>query len=180
MIDPEYISVTAAVIEKDGKVLIARRKRPFMGYSWEFPGGKLEDNETLEECLKREIREELAIEIEVGPLVSLNKHVLNCQSAIILYAYRARFLSGNIELIDHNEIKWVLPEDLIKYDFPDPDRLIAKKIFSLLTNKSDSHNMDLKGGDIMTCGAKGCGTTKKATTKKATPKKATAKKTTKK
>jgi mutator protein MutT len=39
-----------------------------MGYSWEFPGGKLEDNETLEECLKREIREELSIEIEVGSL----------------------------------------------------------------------------------------------------------------
>jgi 8-oxo-dGTP diphosphatase len=142
MIDPEYVSVTAAVIEKDGKVLIARRKRPFMGYSWEFPGGKLEDNETLEECLKREIREELAIEIEVGPLVSLNKHVLNCQSAIALYAYRARYISGNIELNDHEEIKWVLPEDLIKYDFPDPDRLIAKEVFSLLTKKHDSHNMD--------------------------------------
>jgi 8-oxo-dGTP diphosphatase len=133
MIDPEYVSVTAAVIEKDGKVLIARRKRPFMGYSWEFPGGKLEDNETLEECLKREIREELAIEIEVGPLVSLNKHVLNCQSAIALYAYRARYISGNIELNDHEEIKWVLPEDLIKYDFPDPDRLIAKEVMKAFT-----------------------------------------------
>jgi hypothetical protein len=69
--------------------------------------------------------------------------------------------------------------DLIKYDFPDPDRLIAKEVFSLLTRKPDSHNMNLEGGDTMTCGAKGCGT-KKATTKKATPKKATTKKTTKK
>ena len=131
MIDPEYVSVTAAIIEKDGKVLIARRKRPFVGYSWEFPGGKLEDNETLEECLKREIREELAIEIKVGPLVSLHKHVLNCQTAIALYAYRARYLSGNIELNDHEEIKWVLPEDLTKYDFPDPDRLIAKEVMNI-------------------------------------------------
>lgn len=130
MIDPEYISVVAAVIEKDGKVLIARRKSPFMGYLWEFPGGKLEDNESLEECLKREIREELAIEIEVGPLVSLNKHVLNCQSAIALYAYRARYLSGSINLKDHDEIKWVEPEDLTKYDFPDPDRLIAKEVMN--------------------------------------------------
>jgi len=130
MNDPEYISVVAAVIEKDGKVLIARRKRPFMGYLWEFPGGKLEDNESLEECLKREIREELAIEIEVGPLVSLNKHVLNCQSAIALYAYRARYVSGSIKLKDHEEIKWVEPEDLTKYDFPDPDRLIAKEVMN--------------------------------------------------
>jgi 8-oxo-dGTP diphosphatase len=133
MIDPGYISVTAAVIEKDGKVLIARRKRPFMGYSWEFPGGKLEDNETLEECLKREIREELSIEIEVGSLVSVNKHVLNCRSAIALYAYRARYLSGNIELNDHDEIQWVSPEDLVKYDFPDPDRLIAKEVMKAFT-----------------------------------------------
>ena len=131
MTDPEYVSVAAAVIERDGKVLIARRKAPFMGYSWEFPGGKLEDNETLEDCLKREIREELAIEIEVGPLISLNKHVLNCQSAIALYAYRVKYISGNIEPKDHEEIKWVLPEDLLEYDFPDPDRLIAKEVVDI-------------------------------------------------
>jgi 8-oxo-dGTP diphosphatase len=124
------MSVTAAVIEKDGKVLIARRKRPFLGYYWEFPGGKLENNETLEECLKREIREELDIEIEVGPLVSLNKHVLNCQSAITLYAYRVQYTSGEIKLNDHEEIKWVSPEDLLKYDFPDPDLLIAKEVIN--------------------------------------------------
>lgn len=130
MTDPEYMSVTAAVIEKDGKVLIARRKRPFLGYYWEFPGGKLENNETLEECLKREIREELDIEIEVGPLVSVNKHVLNCQSAITLYAYRVQYTSGEIKLNDHEEIKWVSPEDLLKYDFPDPDLLIAKEVIN--------------------------------------------------
>lgn len=172
MADPEYISVTAAVIEKDGKVLIARRKSPFMGYLWEFPGGKLEDNETLEECLKREISEELAIEIEVGPLISLNKHILNCQSAIALYAYLSRYVSGDIALKDHEEIRWISPEELLKYDFPDPDRFIAKEVISFLTRKTNSHNMDLKGGDIMACG------TKKATTKKAAPKKT--KKTTKK
>ena len=124
----EYLPVTAAVIEKDGKILIARRKSPFMGYSWEFPGGKLEDNETLEECLKREIREELAIEIEVGDLISSYKHVLNCTTAITLYAYRVIHISGDIVLSDHEEVLWVLPEDLLKYDFPDPDRLIAKEI----------------------------------------------------
>jgi hypothetical protein len=50
-----------------------------------------------------------------------------------LYAYRARYISGNIELIDHEEIKWVLPKDLIKYDFPDPDRLIAKEVMKAFT-----------------------------------------------
>ncbi|MDD3847396.1 MAG: (deoxy)nucleoside triphosphate pyrophosphohydrolase [Syntrophorhabdaceae bacterium] len=109
-------------------ILIARRKRAFMGNNWEFPGGKLEDNETLEECLKREIREELGIDIAVGKLISSRKHVLNCQSAIILYAYRAEYVSGEIVLTDHDEIAWVAPEDLQRYAFPDPDWLIVKDI----------------------------------------------------
>ena len=128
MTDPDFFPVTAAVIEKDGKVLIARRKRPFMGHHWEFPGGKLEDNETLEECLRREIREELGIDIAVGKLISSRKHVINCQSAIILYAYHADHLSGEITLNDHDEIAWVKPEDLIKYNYPDPDWQIVKDI----------------------------------------------------
>lgn len=128
MTDPDYLPVTAAVIERDGMILIARRKRAFMGNNWEFPGGKLEDNETLEECLKREIREELGIDIAVGKLISSRKHVLNCQSAIILYAYRAEYVSGEIVLTDHDEIAWVAPEDLQRYAFPDPDWLIVKDI----------------------------------------------------
>jgi len=128
MTDPDYLPVTAAIIERDGMILIARRKRAFMGNNWEFPGGKLEDNETLEECLKREIREELGIDIAVGKLISSRKHVLNCQSAIILYAYRAEYVSGEIVLTDHDEIAWVAPEDLQRYAFPDPDWLIVKDI----------------------------------------------------
>jgi len=132
MTDPDYLPVTAAVIEKDGKILIARRMRAFMGYHWEFPGGKLEENETLEECLKREIREELGIEISVGRLISSRKHVLNCQSAIMLYAYQAQPLSGDITLTDHDEIAWVSPRDLMGYTFPEPDRLIVKDILKAL------------------------------------------------
>ncbi|HNS15886.1 MAG TPA: NUDIX domain-containing protein, partial [Syntrophorhabdaceae bacterium] len=66
MDDLYYTPVTAAIIEKDGRVLIAKRKRAYSGYLWEFPGGKMEEGESLEECLKREIEEELGIEIEVG------------------------------------------------------------------------------------------------------------------
>lgn len=128
MHDPDYRPVTAAVIKKDGKILIARRKHAFMGYHWEFPGGKLEDNETLEECLKREIMEELGIDIAVGALVSSRKHVINCQVAIILYAYHAEHISGDIVLTDHDEIAWVAPEDLSQYSFPDPDWQIVQEL----------------------------------------------------
>lgn len=88
---------------------------------------------TLEECPKREIREELAFEIEVGPLVSSNEHVLNCQSAISLYAYRARYVSDRTALNDREEIRRVLPEDLMKYDFPAPDRFSAKEVMKAFT-----------------------------------------------
>lgn len=130
MTDPDFTPVTAAVIEEDGKVLIARRKRGYMGYLWEFPGGKLEDNESLEECLKREIREELGIEIEVGPLINSAKHVLNCQSAINLYAYWARHVSGEVRLKDHDEVRWVSVTDLLTFDFPEPDRVIVRALLN--------------------------------------------------
>ena len=128
MRDPDYLPVTAAVIEKDDRILIARRKHAYMGYHWEFPGGKLEDNETLEECLKREILEELSITISVGRLISYRKHIINCQTAIVLYAYQAEYISGDISLTDHDEIAWVKPEDLPGYSFPDPDRQIVREL----------------------------------------------------
>ncbi len=128
MHDPDYLPVAAAVIEKDGRVLIARRKRAYMGYYWEFPGGKLMDNETLEECLKRAILEQLGITISVGDLISSRKHAINCQAAVLLYAYRSAWVSGNVTLTDHDEIAWVKPEDLTKYTFPDPDQQIVREL----------------------------------------------------
>lgn len=119
-----YIKVTAAVIEKDGKVLIAKRKKAYMGYLWEFPGGKKKDNETLEECVVREIKEELGIDIEVRDFVCSVKHPINCQYAIELYAFKAIPLNNTYYLKDHDEIKWVNIEDLQTYNFFEPDRVV--------------------------------------------------------
>lgn len=126
MNNAEYVPVTAAVIRKAGKILIAKRKRAFMGAPWEFPGGKAEQNETLQECLKRELHEEFAIEAEVGEFICAHKHVLNCQSAIHLYAYEVTHISGEFQLRDHEEIRWVTVEELERYNFPDADRMIVR------------------------------------------------------
>jgi 8-oxo-dGTP diphosphatase len=126
MNDTEYMTVTAAVIRKDDKVLIAKRKRAFMGSPWEFPGGKAENNETLQECLKRELREEFDIDVEVGDFLCAQKHVLNCQAAIKLYAYEVSHIAGEFQLRDHEEIRWVTLEELHRYNFPDADRMIVK------------------------------------------------------
>jgi 8-oxo-dGTP diphosphatase len=121
----DFIPVTAAVIVKEGKVLIAKRRRAVMGYSWEFPGGKLEDGETLEECLKREISEELGIVIEVGEELCASTHALSCRTTIRLFAFVATHVCGEFRLTDHEEIRWVTPPELDAYDFPEPDRPIV-------------------------------------------------------
>jgi mutator protein MutT len=69
--------VTAAVIEKDGCILIARRMRGLHAGVWEFPGGTLEEGETYEECLKRELREELSVDAEVGDLIGVAERTYN-------------------------------------------------------------------------------------------------------
>lgn len=120
--------VTAGIIEKDGKILIARRKSgKCIGANWEFPGGKLEDGETLEECLKRELKEELDIEVEIGDYVASSPFFCG-DNHIELVAYRVKYLSGEITLADHEEVQWVTVKELSDYEFTLPDIPIVEKI----------------------------------------------------
>ncbi len=121
--------VTAAVIEKDGKILIAKRKRGrTLGGKWEFPGGKIEPGETPEECLKRELKEEFGIEVEIGEFISSSifKYKL---IPIELLAYKVKHISGNFEVREHEEIKWISREELALYDFMDADKPIGRLIY---------------------------------------------------
>jgi len=127
------IKVAAAVIIKDGRIMIAKRKEEDkLGGLWEFPGGKLEEEETIQECLKREIREEFDGEIEVGDFITVNQHSYP-HISIELYAYYAFWLKGEFKPLEHQEVKWVLPEELEAYEFAPADitivnTLINKKI----------------------------------------------------
>lgn len=125
------ILVTAAILEKDGKVLLARRKKgENLEFMWEFPGGKIEPNESPEQCLKRELKEEFSIETEVGA------HVCNSEYRyehihIKLLAYRARLTSGDFKLKDHDMAEWVKPEKLLDYNLAPADVPIARKLTKL-------------------------------------------------
>ena len=120
--------VTAAVIEKDGKILIARRKgEDALGGKWEFPGGKLEPGETPEECLKRELREELGIETEVKAFLCSSRFVYR-HMAVELLAYKTVYVSGEIALHEHDRIEWILPEALEDYDFSEADKPVVHKL----------------------------------------------------
>jgi len=133
--------VAAGIIEKDGKILIAHRKTgKCVGQNWEFPGGKLEDGETPEECLKRELKEELDIDVEI--LSYFTTGIFYCgenlchtdESKIELMAYKVKYLSGEVKLVDHDDYKWVFPQELKDYIFTIPDRPIVEKILqNLLT-----------------------------------------------
>ena len=126
--------VTAAVIEKDGKILIAKRRLGDRhGGRWEFPGGKIDFGETPEECLKRELKEELGIEAEVGEFVCACtfKYMF---VPLELLVYKARYISGKFQALDHDELKWVDPSELNKYDFVKADVKVVKKLMKDIYN----------------------------------------------
>ena len=136
-----YYDVTAAVIRRDdGRLLIAQRPLDGMlGGLWEFPGGKRESGETLEECLKREIREELAIEIEVNKQIGVVKHAYS-HFRISLYAFDCRHVAGSPATIGVADFAWVRLEELGRYAFPTTDQ----KIIAILQDGSGQPGMDFR------------------------------------
>ena len=118
--------VTAAVFIKDGRVMICRRP-PNKGNAlkWEFPGGKSEPGETLEECLKRECEEELGIEISVGREICATEYEYP-DITVKLHFMLSKIVGGTPELKEHVDIKYITKSELSDYDFCPADRDIVK------------------------------------------------------
>lgn len=113
--------VTAAVIERNGKILIAQRKQgDALSGKWEFPGGKIEPGETPEQCLRRELMEEFGVDTKIGQFICSSKFEYK-HLPIELLVYRATHISGEYKLNDHDRIEWVVLSDLGKYDFASAD-----------------------------------------------------------
>jgi A/G-specific adenine glycosylase len=128
---PHY-DVTAAIIRKRNQVLIAQRPLGGMlGGLWEFPGGKRERGETLEECLRREIKEELDIEIEVGELVTQVQHAYT-HFRITLHAFECRLQQGRPRALQVADWRWVWLDELNEFAFAVTDR----KIIAVLKTKT--------------------------------------------
>lgn len=120
--------VTAAIIFNQSKILITRRsaKKHLAGF-WEFPGGKIEENETPEECLKRELIEELGIIVKVGAFFMENQHKYE-EKEILLKAFFCELISGEIILNDHDMILWIEKSELENYQFAPADIPIIKAL----------------------------------------------------
>ena len=120
--------VTAAILVKDGKILIAKRRADDrQANKWEFPGGTIEQNETPQACLKREMKEEFGIAVSVNDYIGESIHPYD-HGTIQLIAYRAHWESGQITLNDHADYRWVLSKQLAEYDFAPADIPFVEKL----------------------------------------------------
>ena len=115
------IKVTAAILAKDGRIIIAQRKSSdHLSGKWEFPGGKIEPGETPEVCLARELKEEFDIDVAIGEHLGSNVHHYDHVS-IELMAYRASWVGGAIKMNDHKAYRWVTIDQLTEFDFAPAD-----------------------------------------------------------
>ena len=135
------IDVAAALVFRGGKLLITQRyAEAHLGGLWEFPGGKREPNESFEECLSRELREELGMEVAVGELVESITHSYP-EKEVHLKFFRCRWVQNEPQALGCAASKWVTPEELAAYDFPAADARLLERL------RTDSGLWQQKGSE---------------------------------
>ena len=121
-------TVVAAVIELDGRILIAQRqangRHPL---KWEFPGGKVEAEETPEQAVVRELAEELAIQARIDREIMRYEYQYSTGSPILLIFYRIVDFTGEPQNLQFEQIRWETPDCLSDYDFLEGDREFLRK-----------------------------------------------------
>lgn len=116
--------VSAAIIKDGDKILLCQRpKGKRHELLWEFPGGKIEPNETEEDCIIREIQEEL--DVTLGNLKRLT--TIQADDVSITY-FEATIISGKLKMIEHNDLKWVNKKEIINFNLCPNDKMMTEKI----------------------------------------------------
>ena len=134
------VDVTAAVIGgPDGRILVCSRPAgTHMAGKWEFPGGKIEPGETAETCIRREIREELGMEIAVGPVLTVMEHDYGVKYVRVTFFLAVSDDAPTAK--DHQGFRWVTPEEIGSVDFLDADRPVSEEIRKKSEKISDIYN----------------------------------------
>jgi 8-oxo-dGTP diphosphatase len=115
-------SVTCAIIESNQKVLVTQRSEKMkLPLKWEFPGGKVEKGETDEDCLIREIYEELNINIVIKKKLKSNTHNYSENNAIELIPFLCEIKDGEIKLTEHTNFLWLSKSELLNLDWAEAD-----------------------------------------------------------
>ncbi|MBL8601522.1 MAG: (deoxy)nucleoside triphosphate pyrophosphohydrolase [Myxococcales bacterium] len=130
------VVVVAAVIVRGGRVLLTQRPgQADLGGLWEFPGGKLEADESPEEALRRELREEIGVTAEVGEIVEVTFWRYPQKNVLLLF-YRATITAGEVEDLEVAAHRWERPEGLDGLAFPPADGPVLDKVREMLSVKS--------------------------------------------
>jgi 8-oxo-dGTP diphosphatase len=125
------INVTCAIIVIENKILVTQRSEKMrLPLKWEFPGGKLEEDESEIDCIKREIKEEINIEIEVIRKLSSSIHDYG-SFKINLIPFLAKYLSGEIRLAEHKEYRLLEKSELLSLDWAEADLPIVEEFLKL-------------------------------------------------
>lgn len=129
------VRVPCAIIERDGKVLAGQRTAALsFPLQWEFPGGKQEENETDEETLVREIREELSVEIDIVQKLPVTTKDQGWRE-IILVPFVCKLRTHDIVLSEHEQISWLAPQDLPTLDWTEADLGVIQSYYAYLAGK---------------------------------------------
>jgi 8-oxo-dGTP diphosphatase len=122
------VRVTAAVLENDGRIIIARRGAgDHLAGMWELPGGKVEDGESPEQCLARELKEEFNLTVVVGEYLGTSAFRYD-HADIELMAYRVQWESGVPTARVHADFRWAAPAELKQYEFAPADLPFIRKL----------------------------------------------------
>lgn len=128
---PPHKIIGVAVIWNEQQQILIDRRRPegTMGGLWEFPGGKVEPGETVEECIQREIYEELGINIEVKECLITIDHTYT-HLRVTLTVHHCRLLQGIPQPLECDEVRWVSLDELEKFTFPEANAQIIAALKS--------------------------------------------------
>ncbi|ELP54854.1 8-oxo-dGTP diphosphatase MutT [Microcystis aeruginosa NIES-298] len=128
--------IGVAVIRDDRDLILIDRRlaKGLLGGFWEFPGGKIEGNETVQECIKREILEEIGIDIAVDSHLITIDHTYS-HFRVNLQVYNCRYLRGQARAIECEEIRWVTIQELDNYTFPAANQEIIRALKDMVNSK---------------------------------------------
>lgn len=141
----KHLHVTCAIVEFEGLVLAAQRSAAMsLPFKWEFPGGKIRDGESPEECLYREIDEELSVKIAISKILPPTTHAYQSYS-VTLYPFICFITGGRMKLHEHAAVIWLPPEKLAALDWAEADLPVLASYCQHLANRRQQSTITTDG-----------------------------------
>lgn len=133
-----HLHVACAIIEKEGKILAAQRSAiTTLPLKWEFPGGKIEAGESPEECLQRELNEELGVSVHINSAFSPSTHSYP-DFTVTLYPFSCRVSEGIITMYEHHSLAWIEPERMSELDWAAADLPVISEYLAVTVPTHDN------------------------------------------